>query len=119
VPPADTYGVVFWPEQGEFANTTFFVTGPDALEHLRLEVCPRRLKNVALFTDGLQHVALSYQSQTPHAPFFAPMFGRLRSEEQWQSLGDSLKTFLESNAIIKRTDDDCTLMLACWCDSSE
>src|SRR5215212_7661017 len=32
VSPDDAYKVVFWPEQGEYANTTFFVTGPDAVD---------------------------------------------------------------------------------------
>ena len=30
--------VVFWPEQGEYANTTYFVTGADAHQRLRLDV---------------------------------------------------------------------------------
>lgn len=111
----DAYKVVFWPEQGEFANTTFFVTGPDAVDRLRLEIVSEPLKDVALLTDGLQHIALRYESRTPHAPFFAPMFSKLRIEDSWQSLGDPLKSFLGSEAVTKRTDDDCTLMLASRC----
>jgi serine/threonine protein phosphatase PrpC len=112
----NAYRVVFWPEQGEYANTTYFVTGADAMERLRIDVYSERLDRVALFTDGLQHVALRYESRTPHEPFFAPMFARLRSEERWESLSDSLRSFLASEAVSKRTDDDCTLVLACRSD---
>jgi hypothetical protein len=113
----DTYKVVFWPEQGEYANTTFFVTGPDAVERLRVEIISDPLKDIALFTDGMQHIALHYESRSAHVPFFAPMFARLRSEEQWQALSDPLRTFLGSEAVRKRTDDDCTLILASRCDT--
>lgn len=117
VAPDGTYRVVFWPDQGEYANTTFFVTGPDAVERLRVEITSDPVRDVALFTDGLQNVALRYESRSAHAPFFAPMFARLRSEEEWQALGDPLKTFLGSEAVCKRTDDDCTLVLASRCDT--
>src|SRR5262245_60367310 len=40
----DSYKVIFWPAQGEYANTTFFVTGPDAVERLRVETIPDHVK---------------------------------------------------------------------------
>ena len=110
------YRTVFWPDQGEYANTTYFVTGPDAADRLRLEICSEPVSDVALFTDGLQHIALRYESKTPHGPFFAPMFARLRSEEHWHSLREPLIGFLRSEAVTKRTDDDCTLVLASQCE---
>jgi hypothetical protein len=110
------YHVVFWPEQGEYANTTFFVTGPDASDRLRVEVRSAPVQDVALLTDGLQHVALRYESRSAHAPFFSPMFARLRLEEHWRALAEPLKGFLSSEAVSKRTDDDCTLVLASRCD---
>lgn len=111
------YDVVFWPAQGEYANTTFFVTGADAADRLRVEVRAAPLRDVALLTDGLQHIALRYESKSAHAPFFGPMFARLRSEEQWQGLTEPLRAFLTSEAVSKRTDDDCTLLLASRCDA--
>src|SRR5215203_5164623 len=56
VSPNNDYRVVFWPDQGEYANTTYFVTGPDAADRLRLDICSDPLTDVALFTDGLQHI---------------------------------------------------------------
>lgn len=31
------YGWVFWPEAGEYANTTFFITEERAIDHLQFE----------------------------------------------------------------------------------
>ena len=109
--------VVFWPEQGEYANTTYFVTGADAHQRLRLDVRTTPVHDVALFTDGLQHIALRYETRLPHQPFFDPMFARLRADEHWPGLGGALASFLGSEAISARTDDDCTLMLACRCEA--
>ncbi|MEO5822813.1 MAG: PP2C family serine/threonine-protein phosphatase [Vicinamibacteraceae bacterium] len=108
--------VVFWPEQGEYANTTYFVTGADAHKRLRLDVRPTPVHDVALFTDGLQHIALRYETRAPHQPFFDPMFARLRADDAWPGLGGALASFLRSDAISTRTDDDCTLVLACRCE---
>ncbi len=114
--PAASSEVVFWPEQGEYANTTYFVTGVDAHQRLRLDVRTTPVHDVALFTDGLQHIALRYETRLPHQPFFDPMFARLRADEQWPALGGALASFLGSEAISTRTDDDCTLVLACRCE---
>ena len=104
--------VVFWPEQGEFANTTFFLTAADAANRLRIEIINESIAEVALFTDGLQHLALRYDSKSVHGPFFRPFFARLRADEDWQELSQPLRGFLSSEGVTKRTDDDCTLVLA-------
>jgi len=52
------YGHVFWPDRGEYANTTHFVTEDDAIEHLQFESVKRRVVEAALLTDGLQAIAL-------------------------------------------------------------
>ncbi len=113
---AATAEVVFWPEQGEYANTTYFVTGVDAHRRLRLDVRTTPVHDVALFTDGLQHIALRYETRAPHQPFFDPMFARLRADDEWPGLTGALASFLGSEAISTRTDDDCTLVLACRCE---
>lgn len=62
------YGHVFWPDRGEYANTTHFVTQEDALEHLQFESVRREIVEVALLTDGLQSLALNYQQRAAHDP---------------------------------------------------
>ncbi|OCT15814.1 hypothetical protein A8709_09295 [Paenibacillus pectinilyticus] len=111
----DHYLWVFWPHQGEYENTTFFATDVKAEEWLQYE----RRKGVpcfevALFSDGLQRLALHYQTQSAHSPFFRPFFSALRSQEQ--SVSDkytqSLISFLGSPPVNERTDDDKTFILA-------
>lgn len=108
------YGHVFWPDRGEYANTTHFVTEDDASEHLQFESVKRRVMEVALLTDGLQSIALNYQQRSAHEPFFKGLFAPLRTAEEGCSreLSDSLASFLTSPRVNEKTDDDKTLVLA-------
>lgn len=105
---------VFWPETGEYANTTYFITGANAARHLRFYAGATPVRDLAVLTDGLQMLALQFSDQTVHEPFFDPMFDRLRREPPGMSAGLSaqLEAFLGSAAVNARTDDDKTLLLA-------
>jgi hypothetical protein len=108
------YGHVFWPDRGEYANTTHFVTEEDAVEHLQFDSIRRRIVEVALLTDGLQAIALNYQQRTAHEPFFKGLFAPLRTMQEGNSpeLSQSLAAFLTSPRVNEKTDDDKTLVLA-------
>lgn len=116
----EAYGHVFWPDRGEYANTTHFVTEDDAVDHLQFESVKRRITEAALLTDGLQTVALSYQEHTAHQPFFKGLFAPLRKAPEGCSheLSESLAAFLSSHRVNEKTDDDKTLVLACRADSA-
>lgn len=105
--------IVFWPEAGEYANMTYFVTDESASGHLHASVVPDTVSEVAVFTDGLQRLALRYDERRAHEPFFAPLFQNLR---QWAGTQDALTsalvTWMESDTVNERTDDDKTLVLA-------
>jgi hypothetical protein len=104
---------VFWPDAGEYANMTYFVTDQDAAEHLHVAQfdTPQEL---SLMTDGLQRLALVFATRQVHAPFFEPMFAVLRAlaPHQCAALNVQLADFLVSPAVSARTDDDKTLILA-------
>jgi serine/threonine protein phosphatase PrpC len=110
----DIQGVVFWPEAGEYANMTYFITDQDALSHLHIHMSNMPFEEIALFSDGIQRLALSFAQQCPHPPFFDPMFSVLRKQslELCHVLDGQLKQFLNSPAVNERTDDDKTLILA-------
>ena len=93
---------------------TCFVTEDDAFEHLHAEVSSVAPSEVALFSDGIQRLALVYSSKTAHQPFFEPMFARLNEAnlKECDVLSEQLSTFLGSPAVNERTDDDKTLVLA-------
>ena len=108
------YTVVCWPQQGEYANTTNFLTDTDAAEKVFHEVKSGAIDEIAIFTDGIQRLALDYRTQSAHAPFFEPLFAWLRPHGEGYSreLSDSLAVYLNSEKINSRTDDDKTLILA-------
>lgn len=108
----EDYHLVIEPQQGEYANATNFVTDLDAAATLKFEMIEKRINEVAIFTDGLQRIALDYQTNTAHAPFFRPMFAPLRAAKGAPNLDERLSDFLDSPKVNERTDDDKTLILA-------
>lgn len=105
---------MFWPDSGEYANMSYFITDDDAILHLRIRVCPSAPDEVAIFSDGLQRLALVYESKSAHNPFFQPMFSVLRksASDDCHSLSDQLANFLNSPKVNERTDDDKSMILA-------
>lgn len=110
----DGFRPVFWPDSGEYANMTYFITDENVLFHLHSEVSSKASLEVAVFSDGIQRLALHYQSRTAHKPFFEPMFAKLREAQsnECDLLSEQLAKFLDSSRINERTDDDKTLILA-------
>jgi hypothetical protein len=113
----DDYGWIFWPQHGEFANQTNFVTQDNALEVLEFEIEERCIDEVAIFTDGIERLVLDLTEKTAHAPFFRTLFGWLVKTEPSEveieiSVSPVLSTYLGSKQINDRTDDDKTLILA-------
>jgi hypothetical protein len=113
----DDYGWVFWPQHGEFANQTNFITQDNALEILQFELEERCVDEIAVFTDGIERLVLDLQNKTAHAPFFRTLFGWLVKTEP-STVGGEIPTsevvnrYLSSKQINDKTDDDKTLMLA-------
>lgn len=102
------------PAMGEYANMTYFVTEEDALQKLVTRSYPGAVSRAALFSDGLQRLALNLATSLPHEPFFAPFFKVLGAQDapERDALEQALLRFLRSDAVNERTDDDKTLALA-------
>ncbi|HXG10909.1 MAG TPA: PP2C family serine/threonine-protein phosphatase [Gemmataceae bacterium] len=117
----ESYQPVFWPQAGEYVNTTHFLTDPDYEGRLDFRRIEGRVDELALFTDGLQMLALNYGDRSVHAPFFVPLFRVLRRVKAADELRGPLRDFLTSPAVNGRTDDDKTLVLASrrWPDDSD
>lgn len=106
---------VHWPQHGEFANMTNFVTEVRAEEKLAFNLCRRRIDEVAVFSDGIERLVLHEASNTVFTPFFDRMFPAVRAidaEGLDSRLSDLLGGYLDSEAINEKTDDDKTLVLA-------
>jgi hypothetical protein len=106
------YQFAFWPDNGEYANTTRFLTEDDYRQHLRIEVIERPVFELALLTDGLQMLALDFAQTRVHSPFFVPLFRTVRNGPDEEALRASLLEFMDSKRVNDRTDDDKTLLLA-------
>ena len=106
------YSPVFWPQSGEFAGTTNFLTDDRFEESLEVKIVSDRIDEIAGFTDGLERLVLRFDSRTVHSPFLEPMFAALRAATDAEPFFDPLRAFLNSTCINERTDDDKTLILA-------
>jgi len=109
----DGFVPALWPQRGEYANTTTFLYERSALADAQLIVLPRS-DRVAVFSDGIQMVALDYTTQAAPATFWAPLFGFLEQQPSGSSdqLNLALAAWLDRKPILDRTDDDRTLVLA-------
>ncbi len=111
----DSGGNVFaltTPQHGEHANETIFLVSPGAIEQAEFLVWRGAVKNIAVFTDGLQRLALKMPQGSAHAPFFAPLFQFIADMDDAAAGKGQLESFLRSPRITERADDDLTLLLA-------
>jgi Protein phosphatase 2C len=99
------------PEESEFVNETVFLTSQDFSQTVPFKFWLGELGQFAMFSDGLQNVALKLPADEPHKPFFEPLF-RLISEEQPEIVTEQLHAFLLSDRLRSRTDDDVTILVA-------
>jgi len=111
----DSYTAIFWPQKGEYESTTFFLTDNNSHENLLiLSLDGVRICDLAIFTDGLQRIALDFTENEAYNPFFRGMFNPLRGQFDGylQELSEQLKNFLGSPRVNEYTEDDKTLLLA-------
>ena len=108
-----SYALFSTPQRGEYANTTNFITSDNWQASLDIKTHYGGVRHVAMFTDGIQSIALNAVSgNTPHSPFFDPLFRWLEKQVDYEDAGDSLAAFLSSPRVTARADDDLTLLLA-------
>ncbi|MGN7931918.1 PP2C family serine/threonine-protein phosphatase [Sphingopyxis sp. 22461] len=103
-----------WPQHGEYASTTYFVTD-DGGAQLRVNQSDVPIDRFALFTDGIERLALNFTATEPHSPFFASMSEPVVKGDRSgfnAALSRQLAAYLSSDTINERTDDDKTLILA-------
>jgi len=109
------YSWMFWPQHGEFANTTNFVTQQNYDSSLEVEVVEGQLVEVAIFSDGIERLVLDLASRTVHSPALRPIFKWLAGTDPdagVKNAAPGLVAFLGSEGINRRTDDDKTLVMA-------
>ena len=112
--PESGWIVPDWPEHGEYASTTFFVIDEPA-PRMRIVRLGSAIEDAALFTDGIERLALDFAGRRAHQPFFESMIKPLKASTaigRDAALARALAAYLDGDAVNARTDDDKTLLLA-------
>lgn len=99
-------------QRGEYANETHFITQEDALDQLSTVLVECRIDGLAVMSDGLLRLALKMSTQEPHRPFFEPLFRFAGAIHGAEEAAAQLASFLGSERVNARTDDDKSLVLA-------
>jgi hypothetical protein len=111
----DCFTHIWWPHNGEYQNTTTFVIDDPNLPNLKIKIVEEQITEIAIFSDGLQMLALNNETESVHQPFFNELFKVLRmaaNDSHIAILNKRLSDYLSGDAINSRTDDDKTLVLA-------
>lgn len=109
-----TWEPLSWPEHGEYASTTYFLTDEGGA---RVRVSRRMspIDRLAIFTDGIERLALDFATNQPHTPFFSAISEPVAFSGAAGcdiGLSHQLGSYLSGDAVNSRTDDDKTLILA-------
>lgn len=105
------YQLLFQPDRGEFANQTTFITAANALATMQVTVVGQPPRFIAAATDGIERVALRLKDWAPFAPFFSPLEEYLKETPDPEADDTYLISFLSSERLNQKTDDDKTLVL--------
>jgi hypothetical protein len=108
------FGYIFWPQHGEFANQTNFLFQENLNEVIEFELIKRSFETLIIFTDGIERLVLDFSSKTVHSPALQPIVDWLGKAAfpTDNSPSSVLQTYLSSDFINSRTDDDKTLVMA-------
>ena len=109
--------LLFAPDKGEYINETTFITSTNALEDMKVVIQAGLPEFICASTDGLERLAIRLSDWTPFTPFFQPLEQYLQETENLEESDEYLLSFLNSERLNARTDDDKTLFL-CLYDSS-
>jgi hypothetical protein len=104
-----------WPDHGEYASTTTFVTDQPAAK-IRVTLMEDPIDVIAVFSDGIERMVLDMVSRKPAERFFgvvaAPVIKSAVPSGKDAALSEQLKGYLDSEQVCARTDDDKTLVIA-------
>lgn len=109
----DSWTTLSAPENGEYASMTYFVTD-DPAPQLRISRVAGSYTGFAVFSDGIENLALDQRTNDPHVPFFRTMLSPLdsvKNDGRDVKLSAALAGFLRSQRVCDKTDDDKTLIL--------
>ena len=109
--------VFSFPENGEYQNETYFITGADAQQHLRLQRgIWHKPGTLLLMSDGTGDSLYHYANRSPAAAC-QTLAAWLRDGEE-EVISQALQRNLE-RTFANRTTDDMSLILLSWQDEND
>ena len=103
------------PENGEYAEETYFYTEERWREHLRFQAIPAGAELIALMSDGTMSFALAGSAERIEEGFFVPVTRYLSDPAVDRAVGEeALANLLRSPGACSITRDDKTLVWARW-----
>jgi hypothetical protein len=103
--------IISSPDNGEYANETYFLTGEEWATHLRLIPVPAGIATLALMSDGAMPFVMNRARNALFEPFIAPVTKYLAGvSEEEGCMG--LAATLGDERTWSITGDDKTLLLA-------
>lgn len=106
----DTILTMSPPEQGEYVNMVMPLTSSKYVDHLRFYSGTERFDGIALMSDGVQALAISYKTNEAHPGFFLPLMQLMKTHEI-PEIAASLEQQFDSRGR-EVVDDDMTLLVA-------
>jgi hypothetical protein len=101
------------PENGEYANETYFATGEDWAGHLRCTRLAQPVRTLALMSDGAMPFVMAKGNDGFYAPFMQPVL-RFLAGSSVDDGSAALAGTLGDERTWRITGDDKTLLLALW-----
>jgi hypothetical protein len=111
----DGWGPLFWPQKGEYANMTHFITDDGAEAEWEIARLTGQEREFALMSDGLENIALNFATRSVHEAFLEALFAPLRAATaigEATRVSSALEQLLASPRIAERADDDLTIAIA-------
>lgn len=105
--------VLSLPENGEYANETYFITGAEWAAHLRVTAISNPIDLLALMSDGAAPFVMNKGNSDFHRPFIDPVANYLSSVSE-QDGSSALASTLADVRTHQITSDDKALLIALW-----
>jgi hypothetical protein len=98
------------PENGEYANETYFVTGDDWYSHLRTTSFSGTIRCISMMSDGAMPFAVNRGKTSMFAPFIDPVRSYLATVSEVEG-SEALLATLSDERTWSITSDDKSLLL--------
>lgn len=103
-----------WPQRGEYANQTYFVT-QDLPLRFEFSTIRKKINRCAIFSDGIEKLVMREKGKQVYQPFFDSAFHELTSDASAgrnREISRNISRFLSSDRVNQLTDDDKSLAIA-------